>query len=244
MTAIQKEITIGNCRLILGDMRDVLPQLDVRADLIVTDPPYLLNSGGNAQETMGGIFSHAKYANTGALMDVLPWHEMGGPLFRACAKDADCYVMANDKNVIQAGNAFMGAGWELHNLLVWDKARATRNRWYMKNLEFTLYFWKGNADDRKINDCGSKQLFKLNEPRHSEHPTEKPVALFSHYILNSSQKGDLVLDPFMGSGSTLVAAAQTGRHAIGIEKKPMWFDVACARVAETMNLSQSAEHKV
>lgn len=228
---IQSEVTIGNCRLILGDMREVLPQLDVRADLVVTDPPYLLTSGGTVEQSMGGIFAHDNYANTGALMDVMPWHEMGGPLFRACAPDADCYVMSNDKNVIAAGSAFLGAGWQFHNLLAWDKVRATRNRWYMKHLEFTLYFWKGTADPKGINDCGSKQLFKLNAPRRSKHPTEKPVALFSHYVLNSSRQGDVVLDPFMGSGTAMLSCIEHGRRGIGIEKDPSYFEEAVSAVS-------------
>ncbi|MDF3413268.1 site-specific DNA-methyltransferase [Sulfitobacter sp. M57] len=237
---IQREVTIGNCRLILGDMREVLPLLDAKADLIVTDPPYLLTSGGTVEQSMGGMFAHEKYANDGALMDVMPWHEMGGPLFRACAANADCYVMSNDKNIFAAGGAFLGAGWQFHNLLVWDKVRATRNRWYMKNLEFTLYLWKGLADPKGINDCGSKQLFTLNAPKRGDHETEKPVPLFSHYVLNSSNQGDLVLDPFMGSGTTMLSCIETGRAGIGIEKEPRHFEGAVKSVTAA-HLAKVAE---
>ncbi|MFT5614687.1 MAG: DNA modification methylase [Granulosicoccus sp.] len=101
----------------------------------------------------------------------------------------------------------------------------------MKNLEFTVYLWKGKADAQGINDCGSKQSFQLNAKKVTQHPTEKPVELGRHYILNSTQPGELVLDPMMGSGSAMVAAVQTGRACIGIEKDPKWFDVACQRVA-------------
>ncbi|MCG3267763.1 DNA methyltransferase [Yoonia sp. I 8.24] len=234
------EITIGDCRLILGDMLEVLPELDVSADLVVTDPPYLLTSGGTAEQSMGGIFAHAAYANDGALMDVVPWNDMGGPLYRACAANADCYVMSNDKNIFAAGGAFLGAGWQFHNLLAWDKVRATRNRWYMKHLEYTLYFWKGAADPKGINDCGSKQLFTLNAPRRSDHPTEKPVELFSHYILNSSHQGDLVLDPFMGSGTAMLSCIAHGRRGIGIEKDPDHFATAVKAVTEAYQAKEAA----
>lgn len=232
---IVREVTIGGCRLIQGDMRAVLPALRGCADMVMSDVPYLLTSGGNAVQSMSGLFAQDRYDNGGALMDVVPFSEMGGPIYRACKADADVYIMVNDKNLYSALGGFIGAGFGFHNLLVWDKVRATRNRWYMKNLEFTLYFWKGAAKPEGINDCGSKQLFTLNAPRVSDHPTEKPVDLMAHYIANSTAPDDLVLDPFMGSGSTLVAAARLGRRAIGIEQDPRWFDVACARVRAAMD---------
>ena len=104
----------------------------------------------------------------------------------------------------------------------------------MKNLEFTTYWWKGKADPLGINECGSKQSFQLNAPKETAHPTEKPVALCEHYILNSTDQGDVVLDPMMGSGAAMVAAVQNGRHAIGIEINEDWFDVACARVRKAL----------
>jgi site-specific DNA-methyltransferase (adenine-specific) len=118
--------------------------------------------------------------------------------------------------------------------LVWDKIRATRNRWYMKNLEFSLYLWKGAADPQGINDCGSKQSFPLNAKKETAHPTEKPVELGLHYIRNSTNPGDVVLDPMMGSGSAMVAAIQSGRRGIGIEIDPQWFEVACERVERAL----------
>ena len=228
---IERDITIGSCRLIQGDMRAVLPLLDLSADLVVTDPPYLLTSGGRGGQSMRGIFAPETYANTGALMEVVPWGEMAKPLFDACAPNADCYIMSNDKNVFAAGSAFLGSGWKFHNLLAWDKVRATRNRWYMKHLEFTLYFWKGAADPKGIRDCGSKQLFTLNAPRRSAHPTEKPVALFSHYVLNSSRRGNIVLDPFMGSGTAMLSCLEHGRRGIGIEKDPAYFEEAVRAIS-------------
>ena len=236
---IARDVTIGNCRLIQGDMRAVLPMLADRVDMVLSDPPYRLTSGGNASQSMGGIFSRENYDNSGDLMEVVRWSEVGGPIFRACSENADCYIMANDKNLFAAHAGFTGVGFQFHNLLAWDKVRATRNRWYMKNLEYVLYLWKGRARSVGINDCGSKQLFTLNAPREAEHPTEKPVALMAHYIGNSTTPGQLVLDPFMGSGSTLVAAAQSGRRAIGVEMDPRWFEVACNRVRAALDAPTS-----
>lgn len=238
---ILKDITIGPIRLILGDSMEVLPLLTEKADLGCMDPPYPLTSGGNAEQVMGGMFAHAAYDNGGELMDMVPWSVMGGPIYRALKRDADCYIMTNDKNVFAAHGGFTGAGFQFHNLLTWDKIRATRNRWYMKHNEFTLYLWKGNA--RAINDCGSKQTFTLNAARDTGHPTEKPVALMAHYIKNSSQDGDLVLDCFMGSGTTMVACVDTGRRGIGIEKNPEYFEIACARVRAAYEAFQTPDNQ-
>lgn len=231
MSAIIQDIQIGPVRLIQGDARDVLPELNtVRdlADLVVTDVPYRLTSGGNATQVMGGIMSKDNYDNGGDLMDVVKWSEIGGPLYRVCKPDADAYIMSNDKNLFAAGSGFMGAGWKFHNLLAWNKISGTRNRWYMKNLEYTLYLWKGRA--KKINNCGSMQLFTQRSNKVTDHPTEKPVELMKEYILNSSQPKDLVLDPFMGSGSTLMACMATGRRGIGIELEPGHFETAKKRL--------------
>jgi site-specific DNA-methyltransferase (adenine-specific) len=108
--------------------------------------------------------------------------------YRACKPYADAYIMTNDKNLFRMGLAFEGAGWKFHNLLAWNKVRARRNRWNMKNLEFTIYLWKGETDLLGSNDCVSKQLFQLNAPK-----------MTAHYILNSSNPGDTVIDPMMGS---------------------------------------------
>ena len=100
----------------------------------------------------------------------------------------------------------------------------------MKNLEFTGFFYKGKAF--YINDCGSKQLIKVPLPMSDLHPTVKPVELMQHYIGNSTQVVQTILDPFMGSGTTLVACKKMGRKGTGIELDPDYFDIACKRVDE------------
>lgn len=242
VSAIKRDIMIGPCRMILGDCIEVLPQLEEKADMAATDPPYLIGSGGGGTEVMGGIFSHAEYNNSGELMEIVPWDQMGGPIYRALKDDAEIYVMANDKNIFAAHGGFTGSGFKFHNLLTWDKVRATRNRWFMKNLEFTLFLWKGSAS--VINAPGSKQLFLYTEnaPRNTGHPTEKPVELLVHYIKNSSNQGDLVLDPFSGSGTTMVACIKTGRRGIGIEKNLEYYEAACERVRQEFATSQNTSN--
>ncbi|MGY9038403.1 MAG: DNA-methyltransferase [Rhodobacterales bacterium] len=238
---IERDITIGGCRLIQGDARAILPLLDLQADLCVTDPPYALSSGGSRPGAMGGKFSSTVYDNSGLLMDVVGWHEIGGPIFRALKPDADCYVMSEDSNLFAAHGGFIGAGFKLHSLLVWDKIVPNRTRYYMKDSEFTLYLWKGRAVD--INNGGSKRVWRGHRPTDAVHNTQKPVDLMRLYIENSSLPDQLVLDPFMGSGTTLVAAVQSGRHAIGIEKSPQHFEAACARVRAAVDTHNQQEEQ-
>ncbi|WP_136440336.1 DNA-methyltransferase [Pacificoceanicola onchidii] len=228
-------VQIGPVTLIHGDAQEVLADYRGAADLLCTDHPYRLTSGGRGQtdgKTMTGIFDPEDYDNSGDLMVMAEWNRTGGPIYRALKPDADAYVMVNDKNLMLAAGAFLGAGFKFHNLLVWDKHGPTPNRWYMKHLEFVLYLWKGKG--RPIRNLGSKQLFRADRPGLGNHKTEKPVALMRHYIENSSEPGDVVLDPYMGSGTTLVAAIEAGRAGLGIEIEREHFDTACRRVREAL----------
>lgn len=223
---------IGGCTLYLGDALEILPVIG-RSDLCVSDVPYALTTGGvsKSSKTMSGIFAAHNYANDGQLiMATVPFPDMMQAIYGALVDDADCYVMANDKNVHPLTTAALGAGFGFHNLLVWDKITPTANRWYMKNLEFTLYLWKGRA--RTINNPSAKQIIRGGLDKVSGHPTEKPVPLMAEYIRNSSLRGELVLDPFMGSGTTGVAAVHTGREFVGIEIDETFFDIACQRIRD------------
>jgi len=230
MTPWKRKEVIGDCTLYLGDAMEIMPALDP-AHLCVSDVPYALTTGGvsKSSKTMSGIFAAHNYANDGQLiMATVPFPEMMQAIYGALVNDADCYVMANDKNVYPLTDAAHKAGFGFHNLLVWDKITPTPNRWYMKNLEFTVYLWKGRA--RTINNPGAKQLIRGGVEKVTDHPTEKPVPVMAEYIRNSSQRGEVVLDPFMGSGTTGVAAAQLGRRFLGIELDEAHFETSCERI--------------
>lgn len=221
-------VHIGACTLIQGDMREVLPGLRERASLVLTDPPYPLVAGGNSTGEMRDCFAPGVYDNSGALFDLVPWAELAPVIWAAARDDADAIVMANDRNLQEARGALEAAGWKFHRLLVWDKGSVTPNRWFMSGLEYGLYMWRGLA--RPINDKGAHPLVRCPQVDVTAHPTEKPVALFRRWIDLTTAPGDLVLDPFLGSGSAAVAAMRAGRRFIGVEKDPRWFEVAVARV--------------
>lgn len=218
---------IGAATLYLGDCRELV--LDQPARRVVTDPPYKLTSGGKSKGAgvMAGGWM-ADYSNDGSpVVCDIEWLEITSVIARALPK-GDAYVFANDKNVQAMLNAASSSGLRFHNLLVWDKITATANRWYMKNLEFVGYFYSGIA--HRINDASSKQLIRAPQVDETLHPTEKPVGLCQVYIENSTKRGELVFDPFVGSGTTAVAAIRSGRTFVGVEVSPQWFDVACQRI--------------
>ena len=222
-------VTIGRATLYLGDCRDILPTLP-KVDAVVTDPPYLLESGGCTRLDMGGKFNADRYNNGGAIIPVDIEFSDWLPLVSAVLPQGHAYIMVNNRYVAECQNEAMAAGFRFHNLLVWDKGIATPNRWYMKNCEFTLFLFRGKAN--RIVDAGSKQLLRCPPPINAPHETQKPVPLMEHYIGNSTIRGQTILDPFMGSGTTGVAAVQMGRDFIGIEREPKYFDIACKRIEE------------
>lgn len=233
MQATRKE-TIGDAELWFGNslviMAAMQPDFAARIHLTLTDAPYLLTSGGC---TEGGLHERfgkgeSKYGNTGEIVPCdTDWPEFM-PLIYACMERGHAYFMANNRHLANCENAALAAGFRFHNWLVWDKRTATPNRWYMKNCEFTGLFYKGKASP--IIDCGSKQLISCPQVDETTHPTEKPVPLMEHYINNSSQRGQTVFDPFMGSGTTGVAALNLDRKFIGIERDEKYFNMACRRM--------------
>lgn len=220
-------VHIGNATLYCGDCRDILPALS-KVNAVVTDIPYPLESGGKKTGKMGGKFSKGRYDNSGSIIDcdIEPSEYMG--LISDLLDQGHAYFMVNNRHVTNIGNAAKEAGFRFHNWLVWDKSTGTPNRWYMKNCEFTLFVFRGEA--KYINDCGSRQLIKCPNIIGGVHDTQKPVSLMEHYIGNSTSRNQIVLDPFMGSGTTGIAALNLMRKFIGIEKDPAMFAIACARI--------------
>lgn len=216
--------------LIHGDALEILPTI-TGMDCLVTDPPYALTSGGNTTGEMSGCFSRDQYDNSGAFFDDIPEWADFMPLLHGCLRDtAHAYIMADSKNQFEMQAQALAAGFRFHNLLYWDKGTCTPNRWYMKNAEYVGFFFKGKAFP--INDCSSKQGIHVAQRDESLHPTEKPVHLMQHYITNSTRPGETVIDPFMGTGTTGVAAVRAGRKFVGIEKDQRWFDVAAQRLQD------------
>lgn len=220
---------IGDATLYLGSSVEVLPTLPP-VDLVVTDPPYLVTSGGfGALDGSFGGWMKEAYDNKGAIVECAidwgDWLKLLPPVLR---ENAHVYIFSNDRNLTVARIEAEKAGLIFHRLLVWDKRTALPNRWYQQTCEFVLFMRKGKAF--MIADPSSKALQSIFQRDESDHPTEKPVELCALYIKNSTKVGDVVLDPFMGSGTTGVAALRVGRKFIGVELTQKYFDTACRRI--------------
>ena len=224
---------IGDATLYLGDCLDILPTLDP-VDAVVTDPPYMVTPTSITHYTnpgmiKGGWMSKEYPVGNGEMFGVEDFDNWMSVVLAACATDADAYFMTNDKQMMKMRASAEKAGWKFHNLLVWQKPHGIPNRWYFKDCEFTLYMWKGKA--KTIRPPASTQVFRAPSTHPDRrHVSQKPVSLMQHYAGNSTDDGDAVLDPFMGSGTTGIACAKLGRKFIGIEIEPKYFDIACERI--------------
>jgi DNA modification methylase len=216
--------------LLQGDCLELMKDIpDKSIDLIIIDPPYKCISGGSnsGKGRPTGILSK----NDGKIFKYndITAKQYFGELYRVLKDDTHCYIMTNNLNIEEFLATAREVGFQLHNIVIWKKNNATPNRWYMKNCEYILFFRKGKA--KKINNPGTKQVLEIdNIIGNKVHPTEKPVRLMEILVENSSNEGDLVLDCFMGSGSTGVACKNTNREFIGMELDENYFKVACERL--------------
>lgn len=214
-----------------GDARNLLRMLPGQSvDCIVTDPPYPTISGGNrpsSHKRPTGILAQ----NDGKIFEHndIKFSEYLHDFFRVLRDPGHMYLMVNFLNLEAALSEVRRAGFEIHSLLVARKQNATPNRWYMKNCEYTIFARKGAAFP--INDCGSMMCHDWQNPiGDKSHPTEKSVDLMRLYVENSTQPGEVVLDPFAGTGATGVACKQTGRKFVGCELDVTYHRIACKRI--------------
>lgn len=150
-------------------------------------------------------------------------------VYRVLKQNTHCYIMVNARNLKDLQTEAEKVGFVFQNLLVWKKGNATPNKYYMQQLEFILMLRKGAA--KNINDMGTTNCLSTpNIIGKKVHPTEKPIALMDIMIRNSTNDGDIVLDPFAGSGSTLLAAKIANRRYIGFEIDPIYYEIADRRL--------------
>lgn len=214
------------------DCTEVLKQYpDSSFDLVVTDPPYKTitggdNNGANSVRPAGMLSGNRRlfsYQNTIKFSEWLP------EVYRVLKEGTHCYIFTNSLNMKDLLIESENVGFKLHNILVWEKNNCTPSQFYMKNCEYVLFLRKGKA--KWINNIGSsKTVHHFDNVRHKEHPTEKPVDLLKFYIANSSHEGDVVLDPFMGCGSTGIACNELNRRFVGIEIDKEYYDKACKKL--------------
>ncbi|KJQ58908.1 site-specific DNA-methyltransferase [Streptococcus gordonii] len=221
---------LGKHRVICGDSTNPetyqLLLEDKKANLVVTDPPYNVNVEETAGKIKNDDMSDADFYQFLFNMFVNVEQSM--------EDDASIYVFHADTEGLNFRRAFKDAGFYLSGCCVWKKNALVLGRSpYQWQHEPVLYGWKQKGKHQWFSDRKQTTIWEYNRPKSSkEHPTMKPVQLMAYPIQNSSMRGTLVLDPFLGSGSTLIAADQTGRICYGIELDEKFVDVIVKRYME------------
>mgnify|MGYP003628459076 CR=1 FL=1 len=207
--AIVKEERIGDQRLILGDCLEVMPGLDT-FDAVVTDPPYGIGEGGDKNRSRGKVAPVGKYKSD-------KWD----------STTADVQI----KLAIQMSKSAIVFGGNYYDLpptpcwLVWDKQNGSNDfadcelAWTNLTKAVRRIYWRWHGMIRKGSDI-------------RQHPTQKPLGVMEWCINHLPDTAQTILDPFMGSGTTLVACQKLGRAGTGIELDPDYFHIACKRVDE------------
>lgn len=150
-------------------------------------------------------------------------------IYRVLKSGTHCYIMINPRNLKELQQTAEDVGFIFQNLIIWDKGNSTPNKYYLNSYELILMLRKGNA--RNINNMGTKNILRIpNIMRNKKHPTEKPPELMQVLVENSSNVGDVVLDPFMGVGGVGIACKSSNREFIGIEIDEKYFVVAKERL--------------
>lgn len=226
---------LGRHRLVCGDA--ILPETYTvlmdgqKANLVVTDPPYNVN----VEETAGKIKN-----------DNMPDEDFYKFLFAAFTNmeqnmesDASIYVFHADSKGLIFRQAFHDAGFYLSGCCIWKKNALVLGRSpYQWQHEPCLFGWKVGGKHQWYSDRKQTTIWEYDRPKSSkEHPTMKPVALMAYPMQNSSMSNCIVLEPFCGSGSTLIACEQTHRICYAIELDEKFVDVIVKRYIETVGSS-------
>lgn len=222
--------TLGRHRLVCGDSTKAetfdLLMAGKKANLVVTDPPYNVNYEGSAGKIKNDNmadeafynFLLAAFKNTEAVM----------------ADDASIYVFHADTEGLNFRRAFSDAGFYLSGTCIWKKQSLVLGRSpYQWQHEPVLFGWKKKGKHQWYTGRKESTIWEFDKPKkNSDHPTMKPISLLAYPIMNSSMSNTLVLDPFGGSGSTLIACEQTDRSCFTIELDEKFCDVIVKRYIE------------
>lgn len=241
------EVIDKDCTLALGDCIKKLGEINSNTvDLILTDPPYNLGLFMKGRDTnLGALRQNHFVASSWDNDEQVQWEKHMDEFFRESARilkkgGAVLVFMA----VIKVETLIRIAqenGFYYKTTGSWHKTNPmprNMNLHFINSTESWVYFVYGaktgkfNNKGKAVHDFIETSVINNGEKRHGKHPTQKPIKLMEHFVGLLSDKGDLILDPFMGSGSTGVAALNLGRQFYGIELSEEYYRVAALRVAD------------
>ena len=218
---------LGRHRLLCGDSTDqtVIAKLmeNQLADMIFTDPPYNVDYQGSAGKIMNDNMTDDAFYRF--LLDAFK------NMAQKSKEGAPIYVCHADSEGLNFRAAFKEAGWDLKQCIIWVKQRFVMGRQdYHWQHEPILHGWKPGAAHKFYGGRKQSTVWQIDRPMASrEHPTMKPVNLCAKAIENSSKSGDIIIDFFGGSGSTLIACEQLNRICYMMEIDPVYCDVIVKR---------------
>ena len=228
--------TLGRHRLICGDStkEETYKRLmdGKKANLVVTDPPYNVNYEGSAGKIKNDNMNTDKFYNF--LLDAFSNME------KVMADDASIYVFHADTEGLNFRKAFNDAGFYLSGCCIWKKPSLVLGRSpYQWQHEPCLYGWKKKGKHQWYSGRKETTIWEFEKSKkNADHPTMKPIALLAYPITNSSMSNTLILDPFGGSGSTLIACEQTDRSCYTIELDEKFCDVIVKRYIEQVGTNK------
>lgn len=214
---------LGEHRIVCGDSTDpnVYSKIfgDSRANLLLTDPPYNVDYEGGTKEKLK--IKNDKMGDSDFREFLRKFCEAS---FQVMNDGASFYIFHADLEGYNFRGAVQDVGEKIRQCLIWVKNSLVIGRQdYQWRHEPCLYGWKGGDSHLWKSDRKQTTVLEFDRPsRSTEHPTMKPVALFEYLMSNSSNIGDIVLDPFLGSGTTLIAAEKLKRKCYGIEIDPVY----------------------
>lgn len=209
-------------------------------DLIVTDPPYLI-SATNGGGTINNIKKLNKSLQDLTNADITNGYDIVrfGKEFVRVMKEINIYVWCNKVQIQDYFNFYVNKLGCKYDIICWHKTNAlpTYSNKYLSDTEYLLYFRKGKGKcfPQSYEDAKTYYIAPINlkDKRKYKHPTIKPLEITERIIRNSSREGQVVFDPFMGSGTTGVAAIQNGRRFIGCEINQEYFEIAKRRINDS-----------
>lgn len=234
--------------LYLGDCIEVMKKLERnKVDLIFADPPYFLSNDGQSIRS-GKVVSVNKgdwdkkenYDNVDSF--TYNWLK---ECYRILKYDGTIWVSGTHHNIFDIEKNMKRIGFKIFNIVIWHKSDPPpliyKNK-FRFSYEFIIWAKKGgkhyfnydemySVNNQEMEDVWLMDAVQMSEKKHGYHPTQKPEALLDRIIKATSKEGNIVLDPFLGSGTTCYVAKKLNRKYIGIEKEKKYFNIAKDRLA-------------
>ena len=240
----------NNFKLIQGDSLKVLKSIEPKSiDMIFADPPYFLSSDGIS--CSGGKMVSVNKGDWDKSISIEEKHKFNRKWIKLCYQvlkdDGTIWISGTMHNIYSIGMALEQEGFKIINNITWKKLNPPPNiscRYFVHSTETILWAKKDMKKAkhkfnyslmRKLNggkqmkDVWESSLTKPSEKKCGKHPTQKPIEILKKIVLASTNEGDLILDPFNGSGTTGIVASRLNRKYIGIEKEKEYLDLTIRR---------------